>query len=188
MICLESEFVSLFRNSQIHELCVLFSSSAQYLSSLSLSQALYCPLLHLASVPPFKTPRSHCTNFKIVWLAQNCINSSPKNNNWLSSSSCSHFAQLLHPVGRLEIFREGIIQASDDFVDGFLPGLLLILSWVDGFEKFSQCGLYNSTEWLWNLQHSKIIHDLKDTGQKFLEREKVIFKNPLALLTSYSTE
>ena len=47
-------------------------------------------------------------------------------------------AQLLHPVGGLEEFWHGFVEARDDLVDGLLPRLLGVLVHTDCLEELSQ--------------------------------------------------
>ena len=60
--------------------------------------------------------------------------------------------QRLQEVRALEVFGHIVVQASDDFVDGLLPGLLGVFSSHQGLEELAKGLFYDVSESFWSLQ------------------------------------
>ena len=59
--------------------------------------------------------------------------------------------QLLHPVGRLEVFRDGVVHPRNHLVDRLLPRLLHVLVGRQRYVELTQCRLYHEPEVLRHL-------------------------------------
>ena len=68
-------------------------------------------------------------------------------------------AQLLHPVLRFEVFRNAVVQACNDLIDGFLPRLFPVFATLDSFDELSQSCLYCFEE---ASRHLKIHQEKED--------------------------
>lgn len=78
----------------------------------------------------------------------------------------STLLQLLQKVWWLEIFRDWIVHARDDFVDWLLPWLLSVLSALDSAEELTQCLFNDKPEVWWNLKAMK----RRNLVEKFLKQ------------------
>lgn len=59
--------------------------------------------------------------------------------------------QLIHEIGILKVFGNGIVEASNDFVNGLFPRSFTILLHLERAEKFAQRCLANQPEVFRNL-------------------------------------
>lgn len=60
--------------------------------------------------------------------------------------------QRFQEVWALEVFGHIVVQASDDFVNGFFPGLLGVFSSHQGLEEFAKGLFYDITKSFWSLE------------------------------------
>lgn len=63
--------------------------------------------------------------------------------------------QRLQEIGTLEVFGHIVVQASDNFVDGFLPGLFRVFSSHQGLEELAKGLFYDVTKRFWSLKWNK---------------------------------
>jgi len=64
--------------------------------------------------------------------------------------------QLIQECGRLEVLRDIVVQASNDFVNGLLPSGLSIFSSRNGLEKLPECLFDNKSKMLRHLRRNKL--------------------------------
>ena len=67
----------------------------------------------------------------------------------------SRVVELLHPINRLEVFRQRVVKTSDHLVDGFFPWLFRVLARLNSPEELAQRRLNNVTESVRDLQAYK---------------------------------
>lgn len=71
--------------------------------------------------------------------------------------------QRLQEIGALEVFGHIVVQASDDLVDGLLPGLFRVFSGHQGFEELTKSLFYDVAESFWSLEYKE---EKKNSGYK----------------------
>lgn len=70
--------------------------------------------------------------------------------------------QRLQEIGALEVFGHIVVQASDDLIDGLLPGLFRVFSGHQGFEELAKSLFYDVAESFWSLKYK----EEKNSGYK----------------------